>query len=65
MNYLEFPDGSLFWQQTTYLRWDMSYQIQYRSCGRWVCGNSFKTKEQAEQYAKQTGQDYQIVKTRR
>lgn len=20
MNYLEFPDGSLFWQQTTYLR---------------------------------------------
>lgn len=43
----------------------MSFQIQYRSCGRWVCGNSFKTKEQAEQYAKQTGQDYQIVKTRR
>lgn len=25
MNYLEFPDGSLFWQQTTYLRRDMEF----------------------------------------
>lgn len=43
----------------------MNYQIQYRVFGKWVCGNSFKTKDQAEHYAKKTGQDYQIVKTRR
>ncbi|EPA7301008.1 hypothetical protein ACQ43C_000474 [Escherichia coli O9,30:H25] len=28
MNYLEFPDGSLFWQQTTYLRLDMERKFE-------------------------------------
>ncbi len=28
MNYLEFPDGSLFWQQTTYLRWYMEEEFE-------------------------------------
>lgn len=33
MNYLEFPDGSLFWQQTTYLRGInmSSYPLNYEN----------------------------------
>lgn len=37
------------------------YRIQYRTGGMWTNGNSFDTRKEAEQYAKQTGRDYQII----
>ena len=40
------------------------FTIQYRSGGQWYNGNSFATKAEAEAYAKRSGQDYQIVKSR-
>jgi len=38
------------------------FTIQYRTGGMWVNGNSFETRKEAEEYAKKTGRDYQIVK---
>lgn len=41
------------------------YQIQYRVNGSWVNGNSFKTREEADAYAKKTRRDYQIKKLKK
>lgn len=41
------------------------YQIQYRVNGSWVNGNIFKTREEADAYAKKTRRDYQIKKLKK
>lgn len=41
-----------------------SFQIQYRQSGTWVNGNTYPTRKQAEDYARLTGRDYQVVPKR-
>ncbi len=40
------------------------FQIQYRYCGMWANGNTYLTHKEADNYARHTGRDYQIVKVR-
>ncbi|EMX8411634.1 hypothetical protein AAHR75_003594 [Yersinia enterocolitica] len=38
------------------------FQIQYRYCGMWANGNTYPTRKEADDYARNTGRDYQVVK---
>ncbi|BET62895.1 MULTISPECIES: hypothetical protein [Yersinia pseudotuberculosis complex] len=38
------------------------FQIQYRDCGMWANGNTYPTHKEADDYARNTGRDYQVVK---
>ncbi|WJV61038.1 hypothetical protein PCO87_14315 [Pectobacteriaceae bacterium C52] len=38
------------------------FRIQYRQSGTWVNGNAYPTRKEADDYARFTGRDYQIVK---
>ncbi len=40
------------------------FQIQYRQSGMWVNGNTYSTRKEADDYARNTGRDYQVVKVR-
>jgi len=42
-----------------------TYRIQYRMNGLWTNGYSFDKREEAEEHAKRTGRDYQIIKERK
>lgn len=37
------------------------FTVQYRYCGGWASGNAYDTRAEAEQAAKRSGRDYQIV----
>ncbi|ELI8100040.1 TPA: hypothetical protein RM800_003441 [Yersinia enterocolitica] len=40
------------------------FQIQYRYCGMWANGNTYPTRKEADNFARNSGRDYQIVKVR-
>ncbi|BFI62786.1 hypothetical protein KD5_25360 [Yersinia pseudotuberculosis] len=40
------------------------FQIQYRYFGHWANGNTYPTRKEADDYARNTGRDYQVVKVR-
>ncbi|HEI6987379.1 TPA: hypothetical protein SK300_002471 [Yersinia enterocolitica] len=40
------------------------FRIQYRQNGMWANGNTYPTRKEADDYASNSGRDYQVVKVR-